>query len=132
MDRTDLRRGVPAGGDRGGFRRTAHAGEDGGPGSIAVALGALRAERIDHGVAIMDDPELAMRVAERRIPLDVCPNSNIVIANKFPSLAEHPFRRMRQMGLLATLNTDDPAMTDLDLVGSTAPWRRPRTCPGMR
>ena len=63
----------------------------------------------------MDDPELAVRVAERRIPLNVCPNSNIVIANKYPSLAEHPFRRMRQMGLLATLNTDDPAMTDLDL-----------------
>ena len=100
---------------RAGFRRTAHAGEDAGPGNIAVALGALRAERIDHGVAIMDDPELAARVAERRVPLTVCPNSNIVIANKFPSLAEHPFRRMRQAGLLATMNTDDPAMTDLDL-----------------
>ena len=100
---------------RAGFRRTAHAGEDGGPGNIAVALGALRAERIDHGVAIMDDPELAVRVAERRIPLNVCPNSNVVIANKYPSLADHPFRRMRQLGLLATLNTDDPAMTDLDL-----------------
>jgi adenosine deaminase len=100
---------------RAGFRRTAHAGEDGGPGNIAVALGALRAERIDHGVAIIDDLELAVRVAERRIPLNVCPNSNIVIANKFPSLADHPFRRMRQLGLLATLNTDDPAMTDLDL-----------------
>jgi adenosine deaminase len=100
---------------RAGFRRTAHAGEDAGPGNIAVALGALRAERIDHGVAIMEDPELATRVAERRVPLTVCPNSNIVIANRFASLAEHPIRRMRQMGLLATINTDDPAMTDLDL-----------------
>jgi adenosine deaminase len=100
---------------RAGFRRTAHAGEDAGPGNIAVALGALRAERIDHGVAIMEDPELASRVAERRVPLTVCPNSNVVIANRFPALAEHPFRRMRQMGILATLNTDDPAMTDLDL-----------------
>ena len=100
---------------RAGFRRTAHAGEDAGPGNIAVALGALRAERIDHGVAIMEDPELAGRVAERRVPLTVCPNSNVVIANRFPSLAEHPLRRMRQMGLLATINTDDPAMTDLDL-----------------
>jgi adenine deaminase len=100
---------------RAGFRRTAHAGEDAGPGNIAVALGALRAERIDHGVAIMEDPELATRVAERRVPLTVCPNSNVVIANRFPSLAEHPLRRMRQMGLLATINTDDPAMTDLDL-----------------
>ncbi|HEX5578540.1 MAG TPA: adenosine deaminase [Candidatus Limnocylindria bacterium] len=100
---------------RAGFRRTAHAGEDAGPGNIAVALGALRAERIDHGVAIMQDPELAARVAERRVPLTVCPNSNIVIAHRFPTLADHPFRRMRELGLLATINTDDPAMTDLDL-----------------
>ena len=100
---------------RAGFRRTAHAGEDGGPQNIAVALGALRAERIDHGLAILDDPELAARVAGWRVPLTVCPNSNVVIANKYATLAEHPFRRMRQAGLLATLNTDDPAMTDLNL-----------------
>jgi adenosine deaminase len=100
---------------RAGFRRTAHAGEDTGPQNIATALGALRIERIDHGLAILGDPELAARVAGWRMPLTVCPNSNVVIANKFASLAEHPFRRMRQAGLLATLNTDDPAMTDLDL-----------------
>jgi adenosine deaminase len=100
---------------RAGFHRTAHAGEDAGPQNIAVALGALRAERIDHGLAILDDPELAQRVAGWRVPLTVCPNSNVVIANRYPTLSEHPFRRMRQAGLLATLNTDDPAMTDLDL-----------------
>ncbi|HET6820067.1 MAG TPA: adenosine deaminase [Candidatus Limnocylindria bacterium] len=100
---------------RAGFRRTAHAGEDAGPQNIAVALGALRAQRIDHGLAILDDPELAARVAGWRVPLTVCPNSNVVIANRFATLAEHPFRRMRQAGLLATLNTDDPAMTDLDI-----------------
>jgi adenosine deaminase len=100
---------------RAGFRRTGHAGEDTGPANIATALGALRLERIDHGLAILDDPELAARVAEWRMPLTVCPNSNVVIANRFESLSEHPFRRMRQSGLLATLNTDDPAMTDLDL-----------------
>ena len=100
---------------RAGFRRTGHAGEDTGPANIATALGALRIERIDHGLAILDDPELAARVADWRLPLTVCPNSNVVIANKFSSLADHPFRRMREAGLLATLNTDDPAMTDLDL-----------------
>jgi adenosine deaminase len=100
---------------RAGFRRTAHAGEDAGPQNIAVALGALRAERIDHGLAILEDPELAARVAGWRVPLTVCPNSNVVIANKYATLADHPFRRMRSAGLLATLNTDDPAMTDLDL-----------------
>jgi adenosine deaminase len=100
---------------RAGFRRTGHAGEDTGPANIATAIGALRIERIDHGLAILDDPELAARVADWRLPLTVCPNSNVLIANKFGSLAEHPFRRMRQAGLLATLNTDDPGMTDLDL-----------------
>lgn len=100
---------------RAGLHRTAHAGEDTGPENIAAALEALGIERIDHGLAIVRDADLTARVAEARIPLDVCPNSNVVIANKVSSLAEHPFRRMRQAGLLATLNTDDPAMTDLDL-----------------
>jgi adenosine deaminase len=98
-----------------GLRLTAHAGEDTGPENIATALDALRIERIDHGLAILGDPTLTRRVADARIPLTVCPNSNIVIANRYASLAEHPFRRMREAGLLATLNTDDPAMTDLDL-----------------
>jgi adenosine deaminase len=98
-----------------GLRLTAHAGEDTGPENIATALDALRIERIDHGLAILGDPPLTRRVADARIPLTVCPNSNIVIANRYASLAEHPFRRMREAGLLATLNTDDPAMTDLDL-----------------
>ena len=98
-----------------GLRLTSHAGEDTGPENIAVALEALGIERIDHALAILDDPALAQRVAEQRIPLTVCPNSNIVIANRYAELAEHPFRRMREAGLLATLNTDDPAMTDLDL-----------------
>jgi adenosine deaminase len=100
---------------RAGLRRTSHAGEDTGPENIAMALDALGIERVDHGLAILGDPELTALVAQARIPLNVCPNSNVVIANKVASLAEHPFRRMRQAGLLATLNTDDPAMTDLDL-----------------
>lgn len=98
-----------------GFRRTGHAGEDAGPENVATALDALGIERIDHGLSILDDPGLTARVAEARIPLTVCPNSNVVIANKVASLEKHPFRRMRQAGLLATLNTDDPAMADLDL-----------------
>ena len=98
-----------------GLRLTSHAGEDTGPDNIATALDALGIERIDHGLAILEDEALTRRVAEERIPLTVCPNSNIIIANKYERLEEHPFRRMRQAGLLATLNTDDPAMTDLDL-----------------
>lgn len=98
-----------------GMHLTAHAGEETGPEVIAATLEALQVERIDHGIAIIQDEELTRRVAEAQVPLDVCPNSNILIANAFESLAEHPFRRMREAGLLVTLNTDDPAMTDLDL-----------------
>jgi adenine deaminase len=100
-----------------GLRLTGHAGEavGTGPRNIRVALDVLGVERIDHGVAIMEDPQLVRRVADARIPLTVCPNSNVVIANRFPSLEAHPFRAMREAGLVATINTDDPGMTDLDL-----------------
>jgi len=102
---------------RHGFRCTGHAGEavGVGPQNILIGLDVLRLERIDHGVAVMEDPALARRMAADRVPLTVCPNSNVVIANRFSSLREHPFRAMREAGLLATLNTDDPGMTDLDL-----------------
>jgi len=101
--------------ERIGLRRTAHAGEDTGPENIATALDGLGVERIDHGLSALQDPELTARLVGERIPLTVCPNSNVVIANKVPTLSDHPFRRMREAGMLATLNTDDPAMTDLDL-----------------
>ena len=80
-----------------------------------IALDVLGVERIDHGVAVMEDEALVRRMADERIPLTVCPNSNVIIANRFPNLEAHPFRRMREAGLVATINTDDPGMTDLDL-----------------
>lgn len=100
-----------------GLRRTCHAGEavGVGPDNIRVALDDLGAERIDHGVAIVEDPVLLDRLARERVPLTVCPTSNVVIANRFPSLAEHPLPALVDAGLLVTINTDDPAMTDLDL-----------------
>ena len=102
---------------RHGLRVTAHAGEAVGVGAdnIRVALDDLGAERIDHGIAVVDDAALLRRMAAERVPLTVCPNSNILIANRYPSLADHPLAAMREAGLLATINTDDPAMTDLDL-----------------
>ena len=100
-----------------GLRRTCHAGEavGVGPENIRVALDTLGAERIDHGIAIADDPELMRRVAAERIPLTLCPTSNVVIANRYGSLAEHPLRGLRDAELLVTINTDDPAMMELDL-----------------
>lgn len=100
---------------RAGLRRTSHQGEETPPTHIAAGIDVLGCERIDHGLSILDDPELTKRLAHQRIPLTVCPNSNIRIANRVQRLEDHPFRRMREAGLLATLNTDDPALTDLDL-----------------
>ncbi len=115
----DLRRFAPAfeRARRLGFRRTCHAGEavGVGPENILIALRDLGAERIDHGVAIVEDPALVGRLAADRIPLTVCPTSNVTIANRYRSLSEHPLRVMRDAGLLVTINTDDPAMMDLDL-----------------
>jgi len=100
---------------RSGLRRTGHQGENSPPSAIATLVDVLGAERVDHGLSIMEDPALVRRFAVERIPLTVCPNSNIRIANAYPALADHCFPQMRGAGLLATLNTDDPAMTDLDL-----------------
>ena len=115
----DLRAFAPAFEDarRIGLRRTCHAGEavGAGPENIRIALDALGAERIDHGVAITEDPNLMARVAAEQIPITVCPTSNIVIANRYRSLAEHPFLAMRDADIRVTINTDDPAMEELDL-----------------
>jgi adenosine deaminase len=100
-----------------GFRTTFHAGEavGAGPANIATAIDLLRVDRIDHGIAIVEDSILLQRVAADGIPLTVCPWSNIIIANRFATLEEHPFGAMRDAGLLLTVNTDDPAMMDWDL-----------------
>lgn len=98
-----------------GLHVTGHAGEDTGPDNIAAAIEALHLERIDHGIAVVEDPGLMSRLAEARVPFDVCPSSNVVIANRYATLAEHPLRVMREAGLFVTINTDDPAMTGADL-----------------
>lgn len=98
-----------------GLHVTGHAGEDTGPENIEAALAALGLERVDHGIAVVEDPALVERLARARVPFNVCPSSNVVIANRYRSLDEHPLRRMRDAGLLVTINTDDPAMTGTDL-----------------
>ena len=100
-----------------GFRRTCHAGEavGAGPANIALALDVLGVERIDHGVAIADDPELMARAAAEHVPLTLCPSSNVLIANRYTDLREHPLLEIREAGVPVTINSDDPAMMDLDL-----------------
>ena len=80
-----------------------------------AALDVLGVERIDHGLPVLDDPELVRRMAGERIPITVCPTSNVLIANTFERLEDHTYPDMRAAGLLATVNTDDPAFIDLDL-----------------
>lgn len=99
-----------------GLRRTAHQGENSGADAIASAVDVLGCERIDHGISVLGDPDLVKRLADRRVPLTVCPNANVRInPDVVADLADHPFPAMRRAGLLATLNTDDPALVGLDL-----------------
>lgn len=115
----DLRTFAPAfaAARRLGFRRTCHAGEavGVGPDNVRIALDVLGAERIDHGIAVAEDAGLMRRLADEGIPLTLCPVSNVVIANRFASLADHPLRALRAAGIPITINTDDPAMTEIDL-----------------
>ena len=91
-----------------GLRRVAHAGEEGPPAYIAAALDVLHVERIDHGVRCIEDPALVARLARDRVPLTVCPLSNVKLC-VYPDLAHHPLARLLDAGLCATVNSDDPA-----------------------
>jgi adenine deaminase len=93
---------------RHGFRKVAHAGEEGPPEYIRQALDDLRAARIDHGVRCVEDPGLVRRLREEQVPLTVCPLSNVRL-RVFPSLQKHPVKRMLDEGLCVTVNSDDPA-----------------------
>ena len=98
-----------------GLRLTAHQGENSPPEVILYDVRELGAERIDHGISIWQDEAAAAELADRGVPLTVCPISNVRIGNLFPSVEEHPWPRMKALGLHLTLNTDDPAMIDDDL-----------------
>jgi adenosine deaminase len=91
-----------------GLHRVAHAGEEAGPGYVWQALDALGAERIDHGIRAMEDPDLIRRLRDDQIPLTVCPMSNVAL-RACGSLAEHVLPAMLAEGLRATVNSDDPA-----------------------
>jgi adenosine deaminase len=91
-----------------------HAGEAAGPASIRQAITAGGAERLGHGIRVLDDAELVAEVAAFRIPLEVCPHSNVLLG-LVPSLAKHPLPRLLDAGLFVTVNTDMPAMTGAGL-----------------
>ncbi|OPF72713.1 adenosine deaminase [Streptomyces antioxidans] len=97
-----------------GLHSVPHAGETTGPQTIWDALIELRAERIGHGTSAVQDPKLLAHLAEHRIPLEVCPTSNIA-TRAVATLGEHPLRRMVEAGVLVTINSDDPPMFGTDL-----------------
>ncbi|WP_455356392.1 adenosine deaminase [Streptomyces sp. SYSU K217416] len=91
-----------------GLRRVAHAGEEGPPAYIWEALDVLGVERIDHGLRSMEDPELVERLVRDRVPLTLCPLSNVRL-RAVDTLEDHPLPSMMEAGLLVTVNSDDPA-----------------------
>ncbi|MEO5738092.1 MAG: adenosine deaminase [Variovorax sp.] len=91
-----------------GFHLVAHAGEEGPPAYVWSALDVLKVERIDHGVQATKDAALMKRLAQDRIPLTVCPLSNLKLC-VFPDLAQHNLGTLLDAGLVATVNSDDPA-----------------------
>jgi len=91
-----------------GLRAVAHAGEEGTPDFIWSALDVLGAERIDHGVRCLEDPNLVQRLAVEQIPLTVCPLSNVRL-KVVERMEDHPLPRMLKAGLNVSINSDDPA-----------------------
>ncbi|GGY84137.1 adenosine deaminase [Streptomyces nitrosporeus] len=91
-----------------GLRKVAHAGEEGPPAYIREALDVLGVERVDHGLRCMEDPELVARLVADRVPLTLCPLSNVRL-RAVGVLEEHPLPAMMDAGLLCTVNSDDPA-----------------------
>jgi len=91
-----------------GLRAVAHAGEEGPPAYIEAALDVLQVQRIDHGVRCLESPALVQRLARERMPLTVCPLSNVKLC-VFKTMAEHNLASLLDAGLVATVNSDDPA-----------------------
>jgi adenine deaminase len=91
-----------------GLRLVAHAGEEGPPAYVWSALDVLKVERIDHGVRALEDADLVQRLARDRVPLTVCPLSNVKL-RVFDRLSDHNLGQLLASGLVATVNSDDPA-----------------------
>ena len=91
-----------------GFRIVAHAGEEGPVEYIWEAINLLNVERIDHGNRAMEDPNLLKFLASRKTPLTLCPVSNLELC-VIKKLEDHPVKNMLDMGIMATIHSDDPA-----------------------
>jgi adenosine deaminase len=86
-----------------------HAGEWAGPDNIWATIEHYRPDRIGHGVRAIEDPALVAELVRTRIPLEICPLSNLA-TGVYPDLASHPFPALRDAGVVVTLHSDDPTM----------------------
>jgi adenosine deaminase len=91
-----------------GFLTVAHAGEEGPPEYVTEALDKLKVSRIDHGVRSLEDDKLVARLVKEQIPLTVCPLSNLKL-KVVQELSQHNLKKMLELGIMATINSDDPA-----------------------
>ncbi len=91
-----------------GLRAVAHAGEEGPPEYVVGALDTLGVERIDHGVRSLEDPHLMERLRRDQVPVTMCPLSNLAL-NVVERLEDHPIKEMMDLGLLVSVNSDDPS-----------------------
>lgn len=106
----------------GGVHLVHHAGETGGPDRVREAVGVGRADRIGHGIRVLEDAELVAELRDRQVPLEICPSSNVALG-LVPSLAAHPLPRLLAAGLVVTLNTDIPSITGRTLSAEYAAVR---------
>jgi aminodeoxyfutalosine deaminase len=97
-----------------GLHSNPHAGETVGPESVWGAIRALKAERLGHGVRAIEDPTLVAYLVKHRLPLEVCPTSNLRLG-VYPSYAAHPLRKWVEAGACVTINSDDPALFNTTL-----------------
>ncbi len=97
-----------------GLHHVAHAGEQRGPGSIREVLEIADPERLGHGIRVVEDRELMARLAERGLPFEVCPTSNVAL-NNVATFAEHPIGELLDAGVRLSINSDDPAMFSTSL-----------------
>ncbi len=91
-----------------GFLTVCHAGEEGPPEYVWEALDVLKVSRIDHGVRSLEDPRLVERLVNDEVPLTVCPMSNVKL-RVFDKMHDHNLKEMMELGIRATVNSDDPA-----------------------
>ena len=98
------------------LHRVAHAGEDVGSESVKDAIKYLDAERIGHGISAIKDKKLMKFLAEKKIPLEICPTSNIFTKKYVKKMEKHPIKQFYEKNILVTCNTDDPTFFKVDLI----------------